>query len=550
MHTPAALHPSACESHGLHTAPTGAQAVTERGVHVTPVQQPLLLAHVVALHPVQPPAKQTWLDGHEAHRLPPEPHAPWALPGMHVDPLQQPPLHDVASQTQLPLTHRWPLEHARPPPHVQAPPDEQPSPVAPHDWQVSPPVPQAGPVPGEVQTLPVQHPPAHDAASQTQVGVPVEVSHRCPAAQAAPAPHRHAPPGEQLLALVVSHTTHSLPSMPQLPIPEVLQVVPEQQPALHEVELQTHAPLTQIWPVPHGALVPHLQAPPVHRSAAVVEQTVHAAPAVPHIVVAGVSHCAPLQHPLGQVALHPVQTLFTQFCVEPQGLHAEPPPPHAVLEVPARHVVPEQHPLGHEVPLHAQAPLTQAWPLPHGALAPHLQTPAVQRSVVADGHVAHEPPPVPHALVACGSQTLPLQQPFGHDVALQAQVPPEHTCPIAHSWLDPHVQAPPEHASDRAVSHAMHVAPAVPHDCTRCRTRRSRRTRSARAAACTWGPSSSRRTSLCSRSTRPRSTSRRSGSSRTHCPPCRRPPWCSPAGTCCSRSTPSRTRRRRTRRSR
>jgi hypothetical protein len=37
----------------------------------------------------------------------------------------------------------------------------------------------------------------------------------------------------------------------------VRQVVPEQQPLGHDVRSHTHAPLTQRWPMPQGAPVPH-----------------------------------------------------------------------------------------------------------------------------------------------------------------------------------------------------------------------------------------------------------------------------------------------------
>jgi hypothetical protein len=69
----------------------------------------------------------------------------------------------------------------------------------------------------------------------------------------------------------------------------------------------------------------------------------------------------------------------------------------------------------------------------HAAFVPHLHVPDVQRSLVADEHIEHAPPPVPQALVDCGSHTLPLQHPVGHEVALQTHRPPEHAWPMAHS---------------------------------------------------------------------------------------------------------------------
>lgn len=126
-------------------------------------------------------------------------------------------------------------------------------------------------------------------------------------------------------------------------------------------------------------------------------------------------------------------------------------------------MVPEQHPLGQEVPLQTHAPLTHACPEPHGALLPHLHEPDVHRSLVADEHVEHDPPPVPQALVDCGSQTPPLQHPPGHDVALQTHDPLTQAWPIAHACPDPHAHAPPAHESARVELHAAQVAPRVPH---------------------------------------------------------------------------------------
>jgi hypothetical protein len=46
---------------------------------------------------------------------------------------------------------------------------------------------------------------------------------------------------------------------------------------------------------------------------------------------------------------------------------------------------------------------------------------------------------------------------------LQTHAPLTHTCPIAHSAEDPHLQAPPVHESVRELSHAEQAAPSVPH---------------------------------------------------------------------------------------
>jgi hypothetical protein len=242
---------------------------------------------------------------------------------------------------------------------VQAPvDDEHPSPVVPQPWHELPPVPHAVPVGGEVQTLPaLQHPPEQDVLSHTHA--PDE---QCwPALQASPAPHRQTPVGEQLSAVVMLHVVHRLPSVPQLAKLDVVQLPLEsQQPDEHDVELHTHVPFEQICPAAQGALVPQWQDPPVQRSAVVAVHAVHPAPPVPQVAVEGVSHVGPTQQPVVQVTLHPMQAWLTQFSVLPHEPHAEPPFPHAVLEVPAWHALLEQQPLGHDVPLQTHAPLTHA----------------------------------------------------------------------------------------------------------------------------------------------------------------------------------------------
>ena len=88
------------------------------------------------------------------------------MPGSQLAPLQQP-LHDLPSQMHLPPEQRCPVTQAGPVPHVQPPVVEQPSPVSPQVWHDWPATPQASPVGGSVQTLPVQQPVAHDVGVHT-----------------------------------------------------------------------------------------------------------------------------------------------------------------------------------------------------------------------------------------------------------------------------------------------------------------------------------------------------------------------------------------------
>ncbi len=74
------------------------------------------------------------------------------------------------------------------------------------------------------------------------------------------------------------------------------------------MESQTHAPFRHRLPTAHWLLLPHLQAPEVHWSDRSGSHGVHAAPAVPHAVVLGITHVFPAQQPIGQPeAVHPVQ---------------------------------------------------------------------------------------------------------------------------------------------------------------------------------------------------------------------------------------------------
>lgn len=77
---------------------------------------------------------------------------------------------------------------------------------------------------------------------------------------------------------------------------------------------------------------------------------------------------------------------------------------------------PLQQPPGQVIPSHAQVPV----PVSH---RPFAQT-------------AQAAPTAPHSLADCeeyGTQVLPLQHPFGHDVASQAQLPDSQACPVAHA---------------------------------------------------------------------------------------------------------------------
>ncbi len=85
----------------------------------------------------------------------------------------------------------------------------------------------------------------------------------------------------------------------------------------------------------------------------------------------------------------------------------------------------------------------------------------MQRSADA-GHEMHAAPPPPHAepdVVVV--QVVPLQQPVGHVVASQTQLPLLQRWPVPHALFGPHLQAPSiaEHASAFAASHGVQAEP-------------------------------------------------------------------------------------------
>jgi len=207
----------------------------------------------------------------------------------HTSPVQQPAGHDATSQTHEPPEQLWPAPQAAPVPQPHPPLDRQlsalarsqpthPAPAIPHelavggalqvapeqqpdaqllgvhpvqipllqvpgrhDWHAAPPLPQAALSLDPARHVVSEQQPAHETESQMQV--PPE--QRCPAPQGADIPHWQAPVDEQLSALAASHAAHVAPLAPHVLSDRVLQVVPEQQPATHDVPSHTHAPDTQ-----------------------------------------------------------------------------------------------------------------------------------------------------------------------------------------------------------------------------------------------------------------------------------------------------------------
>jgi hypothetical protein len=315
---------------------------------------------------------------------------------------------------------------------------------------------------GALQVEPLQHPDAHDAASQTQL----PMMHCWPAPHAAPEPQWQVPFEAQLSETIGSHGVHELPLIPQFANDDWTHVLPWQQPVGHDVELQTHAMFRQTWPAPHAGPVPQLQAPDAEQLSAFVESHAeHALPPEPQAVIDGVSHVAPEQHPLAHVCVQPEHALPAQLDGDGQGLQEDPPVPHASFAVPGMHwLVLEQHPLGHDVALQTQAPPMHSCPAWHAALPPHVQTPALEHPSAVAPHVAHEAPAVPHAEGPGCSHTPLLQHPEGQDCALQTHWPFMHARPTPHAAPVPQEHVPRTlQPSDWVMLQIVQEAPPVPH---------------------------------------------------------------------------------------
>jgi hypothetical protein len=148
-----------------------------------------------------------------------------------------------------------------------------------------------------------------------------------------------------------------------------------------------------------------------------------------------------------------------QLCPDAHAPQIAPAVPHWALLSPATSTqVPfalaVQQPPEHDVALQTQTPLVvalQSWP---------------------DAHAAHWAPPVPHEALPCAAYashvplTVPLQQPFGHELASHSHWPLTQASPEGHAAepLDPQTQVPLElHVSVVLGSHVPQALPGEPH---------------------------------------------------------------------------------------
>ena len=188
---------------------------------------------------------------------------------------------------------------------------------------------------------------------------------------------------------VMPQSWHVDPPSPHWPdVVGVTQVVPEQHPVFwHELESQTQLWLTQACPLTHCAFVPQRQTPVEQLSANVVMHVKHVAASIPHVGNGDVSQLFPLQHPSG-----------------------------------------------HDVVSQTQLPPEQSWPAAHATFVPHRHAPVFEQlSAVVVSHPVQASPPTPQVASVEGSQLAPAQQPPGQFAAVQ----PVHT-PPAQFWLVGH----------------------------------------------------------------------------------------------------------------
>lgn len=133
----------------------------------------------------------------------------------HVVPLQQPPGHELLSQTHDVPLQRWPSAHAGPAPQLQSPFVQTFALLASHTTQPAPPMPHvAGD--GARQVAPSQQPAGQFVELHAPPTHIPAALHVWPLAQAAVSPHRHVPAIEQALASVPAalQFTHAAPFGP------------------------------------------------------------------------------------------------------------------------------------------------------------------------------------------------------------------------------------------------------------------------------------------------------------------------------------------------
>lgn len=192
---------------------------------------------------------------HAEHVPPLVPHA-LTDGAMQVDPAQQPPEHETVSQTHWLLKQRCPVPHAGPAPHAHEPAAQLFALVRSHAWHEVPAVPQMDVESVVTHAFPLQHPPAHETASQTHT----LLAQRVPTPQGPLVPQRQLPVS-QLSVRALSQVTQALAEAPQALVEiATTQVVPWQQPL--QLAAQVVPPPPPVTPPPPPVTPPPPPATP------------------------------------------------------------------------------------------------------------------------------------------------------------------------------------------------------------------------------------------------------------------------------------------------
>lgn len=258
-------------------------------------------------------------------------------------------------------------------------------------------------------------------------------------------------------------SVHARPFEPHVAGARARQTLPEQHPSGHEVASHAHAPPTQCWPGAQAAPPPQVHAPRAQPSAPTPHVT-HELPVAPHaIAVGGEVQVEPEQHPPGHVDALQLAHTPDAHVPEAQLVHAAPPVPHALDDVPAMHELPWQQPL-HEDGSHTHAPPEHRCPAPHAGPAPQVQAPSVEQPSPAPPREQSTQltPPVPQVSVARGAHAVPMQQPEGQELTSHVHAPLTQRWPEAHGGPEPQEHTPRVQPSDRRSQVTQAAAP-VPH---------------------------------------------------------------------------------------
>ena len=144
-----------------------------------------------------------------------------------------------------------------------------------------------------------------------------------------------------------------------------------------------------------------------------------------------------------------------------QAMHASPPEPHRSREGIRQTSSASQQPVGHDVASHTHAPMSQRWPAEHAAIEPHWHVPAEEQLLETVASQATQvPPPVPQVVTSRVRQSVPSQQPLGHEVSSHTQRPAAQRCPGSQGGPSPQRHSPVTQRPARIESQGMHASPA------------------------------------------------------------------------------------------